>query len=252
MTHVHARLSALVDGEVDNDSRERILAHLTHCEECRLAAEEERRIKALLSGMPSPPPSDDLTAFLVGLGTGDPIDEMSGGRTDDAAAAPAGWAHGLTRAGLRRRGTSVRIPVGAGGPASAPRPPSRSGSPGPRRPPLARRAREGLPRQLPRTLQSFQRPIRRTSRSLGGGQLGGHFGRRTVVGVAGLAAMAGMAVVAAFAAGGSPAGAQVTVVPPVQQYSVEHADTVSDLPLSDPGAVTAVLEQGRGARTTGR
>ncbi|HZC25401.1 MAG TPA: anti-sigma factor, partial [Actinopolymorphaceae bacterium] len=256
VTHAHARLSALVDGELDNDSRERILAHLTHCEECRVAADEERRIKALLSGMPAPPAADDLNAFLVGLGAGDLSDDL----TDDMAGAPSGSAsHGLGLATSRRRGASPRTPLTVGGTTFARRPPSRARTLGPRRR-LFARTQAGLPRQLPRALQNLQGPTSRTSRPLAGrpagrppvGPLGGHFGRRAVVGVAGLAAMAGMAVVAAFAAGGSGGGAQVTVVPPVQQYSVDHANSVSNLPLSDPGAVTAVLERGRSARTTGR
>jgi hypothetical protein len=67
VTHHHARLSALVDGEVDYESRDRMLAHLAHCDECRAAAEAERQVKALLSGMSGPAPTSRLEAMLLAV-----------------------------------------------------------------------------------------------------------------------------------------------------------------------------------------
>lgn len=216
MTHVHARLSALVDGELDHESRDRVLAHLAHCQECRTAADAERRVKALLAGMPGPTPSERLHADLMRLAEAGP--DIADGRAES----PFGG-----RTLLLRRQRAMSRPAAA-----------------------VRRVRRGLPTRAEALLASTRRPTAPPGGSRHPGSRprrlfvpasgSGRFQRRVAAGVAGVAAMAGMAVVAAFAAGG---GSDVTVVPPVQQYSVEHANTVSDLPLSDPGAVTAVLDR---------
>jgi anti-sigma factor RsiW len=182
VSHDRASLSALVDGELDHESRDEILAHLAHCDDCRAAVDAERRVKSLLSGMPDPVPSASLQAGLLGLAD-------SGRQGDARTPAPRG---------------PLRSPR-PGSPAAS-RPP---GQPGTRRP---RRA-AGLP---------------------------GRSRRRLTAGVAGAAAMASMALVTAFAVGGGqPTRNEVSVVPPVERYAVEHAGTASEVPLSDPGAVTA-------------
>lgn len=68
MSHDRARLSALVDGELDHEARDRVLAHLAQCDECRAVVETERRVKALLSGMPEASPGGDFLARLNSLG----------------------------------------------------------------------------------------------------------------------------------------------------------------------------------------
>jgi anti-sigma factor RsiW len=181
VSHDRASLSALVDGELDHESRDEILAHLAHCDDCRAAVDAERRVKSLLAGMPDPAPSASLQAGLLALAD-------SGRPGDLHTPAPRG----------PLRSARPGSPAGS-------RPP---GQPGTRRP---RRA-AGLP-----------------SRSR----------RRLTVG--GAAAMASMALVTAFAVGGGPPPNrdEVSVVPPVERYAVEHAGTASEVPLSDPGAVTA-------------
>jgi anti-sigma factor RsiW len=211
--HARARLSALVDGELDHESRDRILAHLAHCAECRAAVDAERQVKAILGGMSAPAPSGSFQAALSGLG----------------ASAAVGPDHPeVEDPDRRRRGGRAR---GGSGPLAL-RDRRRRTGPAPGRPP-------GQP------------GTRRPGDSSAVATAAGRFPRRMAAGVAGLAAMAGMAVAGAFAAGGD-VEPEVTVVPPVQRYSVEHADTVSDLPLSDPGAVTAVLERGLRGRSSGR
>ncbi|MBE1611787.1 zf-HC2 domain-containing protein [Actinopolymorpha pittospori] len=183
MSHDRASLSALVDGELDHESRDEILAHLAHCDDCRAQVDAERRVKSLLSGMPDPAPSASLQAGLLAL--------ADSGRPGD-----------------------LHTPAPSRGPLRS----SRPGSPAGTRPP-------GQP------------GTRRPRRAAG---LPGRSRRRLTVGVAGAAAMASMALVTAFAVGGGPPTRdEVSVVPPVERYAVEHAGTASEVPLSDPGAVTA-------------
>lgn len=51
MTHDHTRITALVDDELDQAARERVLAHVTSCADCRAFYLQERAAKrALASG----------------------------------------------------------------------------------------------------------------------------------------------------------------------------------------------------------
>jgi len=43
--HLGDRLSALVDGELGHEARERVLAHLATCAKCKSEADEQRRLK---------------------------------------------------------------------------------------------------------------------------------------------------------------------------------------------------------------
>lgn len=71
--HLGDRLAALVDGELSHDMRERVLAHLATCDECRAEADEQRRTKTVFAAAaavaPAPPAS--LLARLQGLPGGD-------------------------------------------------------------------------------------------------------------------------------------------------------------------------------------
>jgi hypothetical protein len=60
-------LSALVDGELDHSTRDRVLVHLAHCAKCRADAEAERQVKALLSGLADPTPPPRLGASLLAI-----------------------------------------------------------------------------------------------------------------------------------------------------------------------------------------
>jgi anti-sigma factor RsiW len=62
--HLGPRLGALVDGELAHDDRDRALAHLTGCVQCRTLVEAERRLKGQLAAMPMPEPSARLMAAL--------------------------------------------------------------------------------------------------------------------------------------------------------------------------------------------
>lgn len=106
MNHPRARLSALVDGELDHDDRDRVLAHLTQCDECRAVVDTERRVKALLSGMPEPAPSENFLAALSGLAE---VREAEAGGAGANSAGPGAAEAGGGEAGgavARRVGTS--------------------------------------------------------------------------------------------------------------------------------------------------
>jgi anti-sigma factor RsiW len=62
--HLGARLGALVDGELAHDDRDRALAHLACCAQCRTLVEAERTLKSQLDAMPMPEPSARLMAAL--------------------------------------------------------------------------------------------------------------------------------------------------------------------------------------------
>jgi hypothetical protein len=62
--HLGGRLGALVDGELAHDDRDRALAHLAGCVQCRTLVEAERALKSRLEAMPMPEPSARLMAAL--------------------------------------------------------------------------------------------------------------------------------------------------------------------------------------------
>ncbi|MQY34953.1 hypothetical protein SRB17_29250 [Streptomyces sp. RB17] len=68
--HLGDRLSALVDGELGHESRERVLAHLATCARCKAEADAQRRLKNVFAEAAPPPPSASLLARLQGLPAG--------------------------------------------------------------------------------------------------------------------------------------------------------------------------------------
>jgi hypothetical protein len=70
--HLGDRLSALVDGELGHEARERVLAHLATCTKCKAEADEQRRLKNVFAEVAPPPPSESFLARLQGLPGGDP------------------------------------------------------------------------------------------------------------------------------------------------------------------------------------
>jgi Putative zinc-finger len=51
MTHVGQRLSALIDGELDGEGRDRVLMHLAKCESCRSEAVALRTLKRRMNAL---------------------------------------------------------------------------------------------------------------------------------------------------------------------------------------------------------
>ncbi|MYS24993.1 Putative zinc-finger, partial [Streptomyces sp. DvalAA-14] len=65
--HLGDRLAAFVDGELTDDSRDRVLAHLATCTQCKAAAAEQRRLKNVIAASELPAISAGLLARLQGL-----------------------------------------------------------------------------------------------------------------------------------------------------------------------------------------
>ncbi|MFB7598983.1 zf-HC2 domain-containing protein [Streptomyces sp. NPDC056160] len=70
--HLGDRLSALVDGELGHETRERVLAHVATCPKCKAEVDAQRRLKNVFAETAPPPPSESFLARLQGLpGGGD-------------------------------------------------------------------------------------------------------------------------------------------------------------------------------------
>lgn len=65
--HLGDRLAAFVDGELADDARDRVLAHLATCPQCKAAATEQRRLKNVVAASELPAISAGLMARLQGL-----------------------------------------------------------------------------------------------------------------------------------------------------------------------------------------
>ncbi|WAX78101.1 anti-sigma factor family protein [Streptomyces sp. KMM 9044] len=68
--HLGDRLSALVDGELGHDARERVLAHVATCAKCKSEVDAQRRLKSVFAQVAPPPPSESFLARLQGLPAG--------------------------------------------------------------------------------------------------------------------------------------------------------------------------------------
>jgi anti-sigma factor RsiW len=177
VSHLGDRVSALVDGQLGHDERDRLLAHVARCAACHAEVESARALKARLAGLGSPEPSASLTARL------------------HAMAEPGG-----------------------------PMPPVR-----PRMP--------GAPGTPVRTATLGPRPGGRADSTAGRSARPGAHRARRLSAVA--ASFAAGTLTTAFLVGGQPSSSGTPVVPPVDEFAVEHAGTSGDLPLTDP-AVAAV------------
>ncbi|MGW4517794.1 anti-sigma factor family protein [Streptomyces sp. NPDC004393] len=92
--HLGDRLSALVDGELGHDTRERVLAHLATCAKCKAEADAQRRLKNVFAEAAPPPPSESFLARLQGLSAGGDVDgggtPLGGGDFGRRASSAAG------------------------------------------------------------------------------------------------------------------------------------------------------------------
>jgi hypothetical protein len=98
--HLGDRLAALVDGELPDDARERVLAHLATCGGCKTAADEQRRLKSVISASAPPAISAGLLARLQGLpGLADSDDNDGPGLFDSTSEMIEGHTLGGERLG---------------------------------------------------------------------------------------------------------------------------------------------------------
>ncbi|MDX6355768.1 MAG: hypothetical protein QOF98_2671 [Streptomyces sp.] len=74
--HLGDRLAAFVDGELTDDSRDRVLAHLATCPQCKTAAAEQRQLKSVVAASELPAISAGLLARLQGLPGMGPNDDF--------------------------------------------------------------------------------------------------------------------------------------------------------------------------------
>ena len=93
--HLGPRLAALVDGELSHDDRDRALAHIAGCVQCRSLVESERTLKGHLDSMAMPEPSARLMAALFQIpqthgSRRDPEDPPSGGESSGRPGALGG------------------------------------------------------------------------------------------------------------------------------------------------------------------
>jgi anti-sigma factor RsiW len=65
--HLGHAVTAFVDGELEHERREEVLAHLTHCSTCRAEVEAVRRFKAALRGSGGPSVPFDLSSRLMAV-----------------------------------------------------------------------------------------------------------------------------------------------------------------------------------------
>ncbi len=71
MSHLHQKISALVDGELKGSARTRALAHLRSCPACREEVEQTLALKHRLLGLAGAEPSADLFSSLSKVRSGD-------------------------------------------------------------------------------------------------------------------------------------------------------------------------------------
>jgi anti-sigma factor RsiW len=67
VSHLGQRLSALIDGELDGDERDRVLMHLARCEPCRGEAVALRTLKRRMNALGEAAADSALTLRLIGL-----------------------------------------------------------------------------------------------------------------------------------------------------------------------------------------
>jgi anti-sigma factor RsiW len=67
VSHLGHRLSALIDGELDGDERDRVLVHLARCEPCRDEAVALRTLKRRMNALGEAAADSALTLRLMGL-----------------------------------------------------------------------------------------------------------------------------------------------------------------------------------------
>ncbi|QKG21712.1 zf-HC2 domain-containing protein [Actinomadura verrucosospora] len=84
MSCLGERLTALIDDELDPAERDRVLAHLAGCADCRAEADELRRVKGRLRGLSAIPASDGADD----LPSGDFLNRLRSMGGDPGATAP--------------------------------------------------------------------------------------------------------------------------------------------------------------------
>jgi anti-sigma factor RsiW len=120
MSHLGQRLSALIDGELDGDERDRVLVHLARCEPCRDEAIALRTLKRRMNALGEAAADSALTRRLMGLAQpGEHLDPAASGSSawSRSAVSPLGSDHGsreLRPAWYVTFGAAAVVVVGVG------------------------------------------------------------------------------------------------------------------------------------------
>jgi anti-sigma factor RsiW len=116
MTHLGVAASALVDDQLDDDTKRRMIAHLAGCASCRAAVDTERAVKAHVAAASRPPAVPaSLLVSLASIAYSEPrslepaLPRQSGW--------PGGWSIGVVPRGryVAAAGLAASVVVGLGG-----------------------------------------------------------------------------------------------------------------------------------------
>lgn len=226
MSHLGDRLSALVDGELSHEERDRLYAHLAACAECRSEAAALRALKRRLGALGDAAMDRGLLSRLIALA--EPGEPPATPRRRSAAG----------DSGQRLPQTSGGVPRGGKVPGGTVFPRVSTGSPAPRPAlltypdraiPAGRRERLHRRGRYPASTQ-----IRPPGRRRAPYMVAGAFSL-LVLGVGGVS----------FLAGGVQNSPGPRVTPPVGMFTVEHSVTTGEVPLVVPAASFAPTGAGR-------
>ena len=109
--HLGDRLTALIDGELDHGTRERMLGHLAQCAECRQEAETERQLKSRLSAMAAPQVPVELMLGLLSLDTNRGTGAGASAGQPGAGGGPAGGGPGSAPGPFSFQTVPIRPPA---------------------------------------------------------------------------------------------------------------------------------------------
>ena len=97
MTHLGQRLSALIDGELDCDERDRVLGHLARCAWCRDEASALRTLKRRMNALGETAAGAVLTGRLIGLSSEDGVWPQTRGSWSPAESSAAADARSVAK-----------------------------------------------------------------------------------------------------------------------------------------------------------
>jgi putative zinc finger protein len=235
MKHLGDRLSALVDGELGHDDRDRMLTHLARCAECRAEATALRALKRRLAALGDTAVDARLVGRLLTLTEHAATGHAATGHAATGHAATGHAATGHAATGHAATGHAATGPAAAAHAAAAdPQPASRPRPVPPGYPQTRMPGRRPGGSPGPGRVRAAQRPPR-AHRSRRGPYLVASVVMCLVVGIGG----------ASFVAGGPQAVPAPHVIPAVDVFTVQHSVTTGEMSVVSPIAPTAAAKHGR-------
>lgn len=117
MSHLGQRLSAFIDGELSHHRRERVLAHLAHCEPCRREAAALRMLKQRMHALGAATADTALTDRLIAVagvaGPGRRRLPLAGRRSLPGFPRRPWLVRSVVAAGLTLAGVGLGVPAAA-------------------------------------------------------------------------------------------------------------------------------------------